>query len=245
MAKRAASGLRWSVWSGLVLFGVVSCGDAGKKAQGGATVAPVYPEVVKVNGDAGLGGREKNAIQVESTVDMSEPVTGFEMLGAEVRTLIDQGIELNGRPDWRGVVIHSSGEPAGSAAAFRYYHERVLGFDEGMGYHFVIGNGRGAADGSVAVGSRWLEGKEGGAVRESSVPRIDICLVGDFSEDPPTKAQMLALRELLAVLESRLGEFALDQVRGHDHVEYNRRPCPGPHFPIESVRAHRKAVPVR
>ena len=134
-------------------------------------------------------------------------------------------------------MIHSSGEESGSAASLRYHHERVFKLPDGMAYHFVIGNGNGASDGVVEVGARWLNGTRGAGVKDGErSPRIEICLIGDFHDHGPTKAQLEALRELLAKFESRLGEFSASECLGHDEVEYNRRPCPGRYFDLDVLK---------
>ena len=71
---------------------------------------------------------------------------------------------------WRGMVIHHSAIPFGSAAHEDKYH-RSKGWD-GLGYHFVINNGirekgYGQPDGLVEVGYRWNEQKVGSHCREN------------------------------------------------------------------------------
>ena len=52
---------------------------------------------------------------------------------------------------WRGITIHHSATHSGNAAQFDRIHKNSNGWD-GLGYHFVIDNGRGGRDG--AAGSR-------------------------------------------------------------------------------------------
>ena len=70
----------------------------------------------------------------------------------------------------------------------------------GIGYHFVIGNGRGMEDGQVEPTFRWkqqLAGAHAGQRRHNE-SGIGICLIGNFDEAPPTAKQLSALKELLA-----------------------------------------------
>ncbi len=57
------------------------------------------------------------------------------------------------RDRWTGIVIHHLGAPAGDAESI---HRQHVGFGyQGLGYHFLIGNGNGLGDGVVHVGYRW------------------------------------------------------------------------------------------
>jgi len=217
-----------------------SCVDANRAevAVESPDFALLHSEVVKKGEHPVLRPKKRKQKEVElHGVDLATPPVGFVHLNADVRAKIDAGFDAEGAPAWSGVVIHSSGEESGSAAAFRFHHERVLKFGDGMVYHFVIGNGNGAPDGAVEVGSRWIDGLRGAGVKDGErSPRIEICLVGDFHDSCPTKSQLEALRELLAKFESRLGEFSAAHCLGHDEVEFNRRPCPGRYFPLEAVK---------
>src|SRR5438093_11294418 len=54
---------------------------------------------------------------------------------------------------WRWIVIHHSASESGSMAVFDKEH-RAKGWD-GVGYHFVIGNGTNSRDGQIEVTPRW------------------------------------------------------------------------------------------
>src|SRR5690606_17117137 len=71
------------------------------------------------------------------------------------------------RENWQAIVIHHSGAPYGTAESIDKEH-RALGLD-GLGFHFVIGNGSGLGDGEVYSGYRWEEQLPGAhAVGEGS-----------------------------------------------------------------------------
>lgn len=141
-----------------------------------------------------------------------------------------------GRRQWRYIVVHHSGTNSGSAKIFDYYHRHVRGMENGMAYHFVIGNGSDSGDGEIEVGGRWLKQLQGGHLRsdEQNEVAIGICLVGDFNRNRPTRKQIAALIELISYLEKKIGrprpQFAL-------HRDINIRPtdCPGRYFPAPAM----------
>ena len=81
------------------------------------------------------------------------------------------------------------------------------GWDE-LGYHFVIGNGRGTPDGMIEVGSRWHKQKHGAHCKTPdnyfNNHGIGICLVGDFTKRRPSAAQMASLEQLVRFLSNKL-----------------------------------------
>jgi hypothetical protein len=109
---------------------------------------------------------------------------------------------------WLGIVIHDSGSSSGSAASIASEHEsRGL---LGLGHHYIIGNGRGADDGELYVGYRWLDQLPGAHVAGPDQDLynrryIGICLVGDGDRKPFTEAQMTRCVELVRALTSELG----------------------------------------
>ncbi len=135
---------------------------------------------------------------------------------------------------WRYIVIHHSGTPSGNAAAFDRHHRVNRGWD-GLGYHFVIGNGKGSADGGVEVGYRWskqLTGAHAGRAPDNSnlmnETGIGICLVGNFDITRPTANQMAMLRSLVAYLRGYCG-IPAEHVLLHRDIRGTR--CPGKNFP--------------
>jgi len=137
--------------------------------------------------------------------------------------------------NWRWIVVHHSATPAGSALQFDRSH-RQKGWDE-LGYHFVIGNGTGSADGQVEVGSRWTKQKWGAHTKTPDNQYNDfgigICLVGDFDVDRPTAAQMQALARLVAYL-MKTYHIPEDRVIGHSDAKPTH--CPGAHVNMADIR---------
>ena len=131
---------------------------------------------------------------------------------------------------WRFIVLHHSATTWGSAEEFDRIH-RARGWDE-LGYHFVIGNGSGAGDGEVQIGSRWFKQKHGAHCKVAGHPEyndvgIGICLVGNFNDSYPTEAQMRALASLVRFLMER---YHIPQSHIYGHGQLKPTDCPGRHF---------------
>lgn len=160
------------------------------------------------------------------------PRTQWAHLDAQTRRAIDESWGL-----WEGrVVIHSTGfDGPASLADLQDYHTRVLGLEEGLAYHFVIGGGQGMRAGRIVAGPRWAGGIPCAALRdpELAAGRISIALAGEFSDAPPVRAQLEALAELLDYLTAKAGRL---DVRLHRELEPCPRKCPGPHFPEDLLR---------
>lgn len=104
---------------------------------------------------------------------------------------------------WKHIVVHHSATSQGNMALFDRIH-RSKGWD-GVGYHFVINNGRGARDGLVEIGPRWKSQKHGAHTgktpgNEYNEVGIGICLVGNFMKTMPTPSQLLAMNNLIEQL---------------------------------------------
>lgn len=132
---------------------------------------------------------------------------------------------------WDSIVIVHSGTAAGSAADIAEEH-RKLGYD-GLGFHFVIGNGMRMGDGEIHVGYRWLEQRQGAelaGVREgfSGHHAIEICLVGDGDRRPFTDEQLHRLAQVVTTLAKRL-DIPSDRI--HLHKDLAGTTSPGQYFP--------------
>jgi len=144
--------------------------------------------------------------------------------------------EMAASRQWHYIVIHHSATPTATVEAIRRYHVGI-GF-EGVGYHFVINNGRapGTVDGRITPTSRWFEQRSGAHARIARHPEynragIGICLVGNFEKTPPTPKQMVAMERLVLALGERY-DIPLSSMVGHGELENTK--CPGRHFPMES-----------
>lgn len=164
----------------------------------------------------------------EETTDYS-----YRYLTTSIRRSIDRAPVRHGR--WKYIVVHNSGSRVGNARIFDVYHRRVRHMVNGLAYHFVIGNGHGSANGQIEVGHRWMAQLNGGHVASDYLNDIalGICLVGDYNRDVPTKAQLIALNELITYLRYRVGRTQGKESIVKAHKEINPRPtdCPGRYFP--------------
>ena len=146
------------------------------------------------------------------------------------------------RRRWQFIVVHNSGTRQGNARVFDYYHRHVRRMQNGLAYHFVIGNGTSTGNGQVEVGDRWRRQINGGHVHSDYLNNISlgICLVGDFNRDRPTRAQLDSCEELIRYLRDRCGKTDRGTIPVRPHREMNppRWPtdCPGDDFPYSWFR---------
>ncbi|MBO0695907.1 MAG: N-acetylmuramoyl-L-alanine amidase [Verrucomicrobia bacterium] len=146
------------------------------------------------------------------------------------------------RRRWQFIVVHNSGTRQGNARVFDYYHRHVRRMQNGLAYHFVIGNGTSTGNGQIEVGDRWRRQINGGHVHSDYLNNISlgICLVGDFNRDRPTRAQLDSCEELIRYLRDRCGKTDRGAIPVRPHREMNppRWPtdCPGDDFPYSWFR---------
>ncbi|MCA8986404.1 MAG: N-acetylmuramoyl-L-alanine amidase [Planctomycetaceae bacterium] len=137
---------------------------------------------------------------------------------------------------WKYVVLHHSGTEAGSVASIDQFHKTRLDAEgnpwRGIGYHFVIGNGQGMPDGKIEATFRWQEQCEGAHAGITLFNQfgIGICLIGNFDDSAPTKAQLVSLKKLLRQFDQQQN-LQIEAVTTHGIIKATR--CPGTHFPVE------------
>jgi N-acetyl-anhydromuramyl-L-alanine amidase AmpD len=139
---------------------------------------------------------------------------------------------VTGYRQWKYIVVHHSATPTGSAAEFDLEH-RDRGWD-GLGYHFVIDNGKGGPDGRIEVGERWRIQKWGAHTgktpgNEYNYHGVGICLVGDFTNHMPSSAQLASLRRLVGYLMAKY-DIPAQNVLGHCDGPGTSTECPGKLF---------------
>jgi len=158
----------------------------------------------------------------------------WRYLSPSVRKSIDDARVQNGR--WKYIIVHNSGTRQGNARVFDLYHRNVRKMQNGLAYHFVIGNGNSSGNGEIEVGNRWIRQINGGHVASDYLNDIalGICLVGDLNRDMPTKDQLAALDELCTYLRGRVGKIKGQSAIVKGHKEINPKPtdCPGDKFPL-------------
>lgn len=153
------------------------------------------------------------------------------------------------RARWNAIVIHHSATPAGDAGSLARMHV-AAGLD-GLGYHFIIGNGQGLPDGYVEAGSRWHRQQPGAHVAAAdSIPGavarvaatgvsaedlnrrgIAICLIGNGDRRPFTDRQIHELGALVRRLQADLN-ISADRIFLHSDVAGTT--SPGRFFPVSS-----------
>jgi murein DD-endopeptidase MepM/ murein hydrolase activator NlpD len=139
---------------------------------------------------------------------------------------------------WTHIVVHHSGIEAGNATSYDGAHRR-RGMENGLAYHFVIGNGRDSGDGVLEVGPRWPKQLYGGHVRSQAMNDhgIGICLVGNFENRTPGRKQLATLYSLIDWLRGDgLPGKLPPKVTVHRWVDRNHTVCPGKHFPYDELK---------
>ena len=136
---------------------------------------------------------------------------------------------------WTFIDIHHSATRGGSLAAFDKVH-RKRKMNNGVAYHFVIGNGNGIADGEVEVSGRWHRQIGSGATKDDffNNSSIAICLVGDFTKKHPTSAQMDSLTRLIKTLTS-VYNIPIERVLSHQRIRKSSTLCPGKNFDMQNL----------
>lgn len=139
---------------------------------------------------------------------------------------------------WKYIVVHHSGVDEGTVKGMDRYHRDVRHMENGLAYHFVIGNGNGMRDGEIAVASRWSKQLDGGHLASVSQNKIaiGICLVGNFDKAEPSPSQMKSLTALVKALMKRTA-LSPSEVRTHRQINVVGTRCPGSKFPTKSFVA--------
>lgn len=137
---------------------------------------------------------------------------------------------------WKGILVHHSATEAGNMALLDKHHKEANGW-LGIGYDFLIDNGNGAADGLVETTFRWkqqIQGAHAGpGLHEYNDHWIGVCLVGNFNDGRPTRAQMKSLVRLVRFLQEYCG-IPEENIRVHRDIRDTE--CPGRKFPLQELR---------
>ena len=92
------------------------------------------------------------------------------------------------REKWQRIVVHHSAIKYGNVEKYDAAH-RLRGMQNGLAYHFLIGNGIDAGDGEIEIGPRWQKQQAGGHVKNHLINQtaIGICLIGNFEKTHPSR----------------------------------------------------------
>lgn len=161
--------------------------------------------------------------------------------GRSVAAALQTRVEIDDER-WVGIVIHHSGSVSGSPASIGREQE-AQGL-RGLGYHFVISNGRGSSDGEIHVGYRWSDQLAGAHTVGPDADwynrhTIGICLVGDGDQRGFSELQ---LRRLVELVDALKGELGIDDRRVFLHRDVASTSSPGRLFPEGAFRASLASV---
>jgi LysM repeat protein len=161
-------------------------------------------------------------------------------LPSSIQRAIDKAPVRAGR--WQYIVVHHSDVDTGTMKSMDKYHREVRHMENGLAYHFVIGNGSGMDDGEIGISRRWIQQLDGGHLASESQNKvaIGICLVGNFDEHGPTRKEMESLRALVEALMARC-HLTPDAVKTHQQINIVRTRCPGTKFPAKTFLGSLKA----
>jgi len=143
------------------------------------------------------------------------------------------------RGQWQVIVVHHSASDIDTPQSMDNYHRNVRKWSNGLGYHFVIGNGVNTEDGKIYVGPRWRRQIVGAHCKSSrgryfgryrpdnyfNEHGIGICLIGNMEKHAPTAKQLVALQQIVSLLCTETG-IEPTYVYGHGDVTH-KTACPG------------------
>jgi len=143
---------------------------------------------------------------------------------------------------WNFIVLHHSAMDEGTPKSLDRYHREVRHMENGLAYHFLIGNGHGMGDGEIAVGNRWKKQLDGGHLHSLAQNKValGICLIGNFDKHPPSAKQMRSLEALVRALMARC-KLDPGDVKTHQQINVVNTKCPGSKFPMRSFLASLKS----
>lgn len=185
-------------------------------------------------------GLRSSRILVGQTLNIPNQPPGLDTGTSYIQNVIDVTSRLQiPRGRWQYIVGHHSATENGNAASYDRYHREERRMENGLAYHFVIGNGRASGRGEVEIGNRWIRQIQGGHVRDHQVNMagIGICLVGNFENRAPFPEQVEAFVQLVSYLRNNLLRGQPVTFAVHREIDGRRTVCPGRHFPI--TRMHR------
>lgn len=205
----------WSRWLALCTLVPGGCLAVG----GSARVAPARIS-------------NSDLVQAQETFLLTKPIA--ETIERPSALTAELSPEVAARK-WETIVLHHSATEGATVAAIDAAHRERKDAKGtpwlGIGYHFVVGDGDGMADGLVEPTFRWrdqLHGAHSGD-RKHNDTGIGICLVGNFDDHPPSQRQIAATKKLIADLQTT---YSIESANVLVHRDLSTTNCPGKHFDI-------------
>jgi len=132
---------------------------------------------------------------------------------------------------WDSIVIVHSGSNKGSSASIEAEHQ-ASGYD-GLGFHFLVGNGTGMGNGEIHVGQRWLDQRDGADLAGTTAGvnsrgMIEVCIVGDGNRKAFSDEQLRRLAQLVSALSQKF-DIPSDKIFLHKDIAGTT--SPGQYFP--------------
>jgi hypothetical protein len=136
---------------------------------------------------------------------------------------------------WDYIVIHHSASATGSIAIIDREHKEK-GWD-GIGYHFLVGNGHGMSDGEIDPTPRWPIQKWGAHTKTPdnrfNEHGIGICMVGNFDLTQPSQAQVKSVAKLVAYL---MKTYNISPANVYGHGQCKPTDCPGKYTSVARIK---------
>jgi N-acetylmuramoyl-L-alanine amidase len=142
---------------------------------------------------------------------------------------------------WRYIVLHHSASRGGNAQVIDRDHVNQNGWD-GIGYHFVLGNGVDMPLGRIEATFRWRSQSHGAhagalpAQKPFNTEGIGICLIGNYETQALDPFMEHRLVELCAQLIDRIPTLSVGRILGHRDVPGKSTACPGRGVDLERIR---------
>jgi len=172
------------------------------------------------------GLKDPNAIEV-----------GQKLLIPQAASSARSVIPLYTTRPWTYIVVHHSATHDGNALMIDKLHFR-RGFENGLGYHFLIDNGTlGKGLGQIEIGPRWVKQENGAHCNAAGMNEngIGICLIGNFSETYVSELQLESLIFLVNTLRAHY-RIPIDHIIRHGDVPGKNTECPGKYFPWDEFK---------
>ncbi len=142
---------------------------------------------------------------------------------------------------WRWIVIHHSASRRGNAQVIDSEHLNQRGWD-GIGYHFVLGNGVDMPLGRIEGTFRWRlqqHGAHAGALPQQKIYNADgigVCVIGNYDNEQVDPYIEQRLVELCAQLIDHTPTLSVGRIIGHKDVPGKITACPGKAIDLERLR---------